>query len=161
MGIYRVFKFSNTLTNNIFVQYTDHARCYDTIYGREGDDITLVCPVSPPNVSVRTIWSGPPSYQAYFFNDIKHVNAARGERLSVVKNETTGAYNLIIINLQRQDDEGLYSCDVNTQEKRILLAFYGRSLYWILQTSYFLNYHLFHLLKVLLIKILLIFDINT
>lgn len=142
LGIYRVFKFSNTLSDNIFVQYTDHVRCYDIIYGKEGDNITLVCPLSPLNVSARTSWSGPPSYQIFFFNDSKNPNAARGERLSVVKNETTGAYNLIIINLHRQDDEGLYSCDVNTipiQEKKILLAFYGRYLYWILQTSYFLN----------------------
>lgn len=132
MGIYRVFKFSNTLSDNIFVQYTDHVRCYDTIYGKEGDNITLVCPLSPLNVSARTSWSGPPSYQLIFLNDLKNPNAARGERLSVVKNETTGAYNLIIINLHRQVDEGLYSCDVNTipiQEKKILLAFYGRYLY--------------------------------
>lgn len=62
----------------------------------------------------------------------KNPNAARGERLSVVKNETTGAYNLIIINLHRQDGEWLYSCDVNTnpaQQKKDMLAFYGRYLY--------------------------------
>lgn len=115
-----------------------HNRCIETVYGREGDNITLVCPFSLQNLGTRTSWRGPPSHQIYFYNDLKNPDACRGERLSVVKNETTGAYNLINIRLERQEDEGLYACVVNTnpvQENIIFLTFYDLPIIAVFQAN--------------------------
>lgn len=106
-----------------------------------------MCPFSLQNLGTRTSWRGPPSHQIYFYNDLKNPDACRGERLSVVKNETTGAYNLIIIRLERQEDKGLYACVVNTnpiQENIIFLTFYGAFLYEsYYATSLTINYFIY------------------
>lgn len=74
----------------------------------------LKCPLTPPSVSGRTKWRGPPSFTIYFFNTDKNSGALRKERLSVIQNTVSGAYNLRITNLTRGVDDGMFICDVNT-----------------------------------------------
>lgn len=103
-------------------------RCIEGIYGLEGGNLTLVCPFTPPKDSWITTWIGPPLSTIYFYNERKNPKDLKGGRLSVEKNKTSGAYDLTISNLKLQEDQGIYSCDVNTnplQQKRFNLAFYG------------------------------------
>lgn len=106
-------------------------RCIETIYRLEGDNLTLVCPFVPPEKNGRTTWFGPPLNTIYFYNEVKNPKDLKGGRLSVVKNKTTEAYDLTITNLKRQEDKGIYSCDVNTnplQQQLFNLIFYGNSI---------------------------------
>lgn len=99
-----------------------------TLYGNEGDTVILSCPLTPPE-SGRTIWKGPPSSAVYFYNTRKNPNASRTERLSVLLNTVSGAYNLRISNIVKGEDDGKYSCVVNTiqpQEYFINLEFNGK-----------------------------------
>lgn len=103
-------------------------RCIETIYRLEGDNLTLVCPFVPPEENGRTTWIGPPLNTIYFYNEVKNPKDLKGGRLSVVKNKTSGAYDLAISNLKRQEDIGIYSCHVNTnplQQQILNLTFYG------------------------------------
>lgn len=72
------------------------------------------CPLTPPAVSGRTTWRGPPSATVYFFNNDKNPSIDRGKRLSVILNIGSGAYNLRITNLTIGVDAGMFSCEVNT-----------------------------------------------
>lgn len=72
------------------------------------------CPLTPPAVSGRTTWKGPPSSTVYFYNAEKNPNTYRGERLSVLLNTVSGAYNLRMTNLTTGVDDGMFSCVVNT-----------------------------------------------
>lgn len=103
-------------------------RCIETIYRLEGDNLTLVCPFVPPEENGMTTWIGPPLNTIYFYNEVKNPKDLKSGRLSVVKNKTSGAYDLTISNLKRQEDMGIYSCDVNTnplQQQIFNLTFYG------------------------------------
>lgn len=103
----------------------------DTIYGREGDNMTLSCPVSLQVNATKTVWRGPPFNAIYSINEKINPNINRGDRLSVILNATTGIYNLAIINLNRQEDEGAYSCLVSNtstfEESFVNIAFHGIS----------------------------------
>lgn len=72
------------------------------------------CPLTPPPVSGRTWWSGPSSSTVYFYNNDKNPSIDRVERLSVIPNTASGAYNLQITNLTIGVDDGNFSCEVNT-----------------------------------------------
>lgn len=99
-----------------------------TVYGYVGYTVILICPLSPPAESGRTTWRGPPSNIRYFINDNKNPSIDRGERLSVILNTTSGAYNLRITNLAIGVDDGMFSCEVNTnpfQQYFVNLKFYG------------------------------------
>lgn len=74
----------------------------------------LKCPLTPPAVSGRTTWGGPPSFTVYFYNSIKNPTINKGERLSVIQNTASGAYNLWITNLTIGVDDGMFRCVVNT-----------------------------------------------
>lgn len=103
-------------------------RCIETIYRLEGDNLTLVYPFVPPEENGRTTWIGPPLNTIYFYNEVKNPKDLKGGRLSVVKNKTSGAYDLAISNLKRHEDMGIYSCHVNTnplQQQLFNLTFYG------------------------------------
>lgn len=116
-------------------------RCIGRIYGIEGGNLTLVCPFTPPKDSGITTWIGPPLNTIYFYNEKKNPKDLKGGRLSVVKNKTSGAYDLTISNLKLQEDQGIYSCDVNTnplQQKRFNLAFYGNFIKKNLQLTLFI-----------------------
>lgn len=96
-----------------------------TRYGNKGDSIKLSCPLTPPNVDGKTTWRGPLSATAYFYNDEKDP-LIDGNRLSVVRNTVSSAYDLIISNITSGTDDGNYSCVVNTvpiQEYYITLKF--------------------------------------
>lgn len=98
------------------------------MYGYEGDTVILKCPLTPPVVSGRTTWRGPPSNIKYFFNNDKNPSIDRGERLSVMLNTVSGAYNLGITNLTRGVDDGMFNCAVNTnpiQQYFVNFKFYG------------------------------------
>lgn len=99
-----------------------------TIYGYEGDMVKLICPLSPPAESGRTTWGGPPNNSLYFYNNAKNPDAPRGERLSVMRNTVSGAYNFLIVNISMGIDEGIFICAVNTnpiQQYKIELKVYG------------------------------------
>lgn len=116
-------------------------RCIERIYGIEGGNLTLVCPFTPPKDSGITTWIGTPLNTIYFFNEKKNPEDLKGGRLSVEKNKTSGAYDLTISNLKLQEDQGIYSCDVNTnplQQKRFNLAFYGNFIKKKLQLTLFI-----------------------
>lgn len=84
----------------------------------------MSCPLTQPPVSGRTTWIGPPSATIYFYNTDKNPNASRKERLSVMQNTVSGAYDLQISNIVSGVDDGIYSCVVNTvpsQEHFIIL----------------------------------------
>lgn len=101
---------------------------YRTVYGYERDTVILICPLSPPPVSGRTTWRGPPSGTVYFLNNNKNPSVDRGERLSVMLNTASGAYNLHITNLTIGVDDGMFICEVNTdpiQQYFVNLKFYG------------------------------------
>lgn len=103
-------------------------RCIETIYGVEGDNLTLVCPFAQPKESGMTAWFGPPSSTIYFYNEMKNPKDLKGGRLSVVESKTSKAYDLTISNLKIQEDKGIYSCDVNTdppKQQLFNLTFYG------------------------------------
>lgn len=88
----------------------------------------MKCPLTPPAESGRTAWRGPPENLIYFFNDIRNSIVPRGERLSVVRNTASGAYDIQISNITMGIDEGLFSCDVNTipvQQYYVYLQFNG------------------------------------
>lgn len=102
-----------------------------TQYGNEGDTVILKCPLTPPAVSGRTTWRGPPSATLFFMNTQKNPDALRKERLYVIQNTSSGAYNLQIANITYDIDEGMYSCDVNAQPYQqhfVRLKFNGK--YW-------------------------------
>lgn len=103
----------------------------DTIYGREGDNMTLSFPVSLQVNATKTVWRGPPFNTIYSINEKINPNINRGDRLSVILNATTGIYNLAIMNLNRQEDEGAYSCLVSNtstfEESFVNIAFHGIS----------------------------------
>lgn len=103
----------------------------DTIYGHEGDDMTLICPVALLVNVTRTIWRGPPHYTTFSINEKINPDINRGDRLSVILNATTGIYNLAIMNLNRPEDEGPYSCLVSNsstfEESFVNIAFHGIS----------------------------------
>lgn len=77
-------------------------------------------------MSRRTTWKGPPSSTVYFYNAAKNPNVNREERLSVMQNTVSGAYDLQISNIVIGVDDGIYSCVVNTvqpQEYFVILTF--------------------------------------
>lgn len=79
-------------------------------------------------MSGRTTWIGPPSIDVFFYNDMKNPSIDRGERLSVILNKASGAYNLRITNLTIGVDAGMFICVVNTnpiQEYIINLKLYS------------------------------------
>lgn len=88
-----------------FAAYTQH----QTVNGYEGGTITLKCTDSIKNVTTTT-WSGPPSTMIYFLNGVKSKKVQRGERLSVIVNSDSHAYDMKISNLNRSVDRGNYSC---------------------------------------------------
>eukprot|EP00105_Crassostrea_gigas_P023191 XP_011442940.1 PREDICTED: cell adhesion molecule 1 isoform X2 [Crassostrea gigas] len=85
-----------------------------TVYGYERDTVILICPLSTSAESVITTWTGPPENVVYFYNDIKNPSIDRGERLFGIRNTASGAYNLGITNLTIGVDDGMFSCEVNT-----------------------------------------------
>lgn len=85
-----------------------------TIYGYEGQTVILKCPLTRPAVSSRTTWRGPPGNIIFYRNNDKNPSIDRGERLSVMLNTTSGAYNLRITNITIGVDDGIFSCEVNT-----------------------------------------------
>lgn len=126
-----IFNKCNSKKLNLFWLFTAQIHCMDTIYGREGDDMTLICPV-PLLVNVtRTIWRGPPHHTTYSIDEKTNPNINRGDRLSVILNATTGIYSLAIMNLNRPEDEGPYSCLVRNsstiEESFVNIAFHGIS----------------------------------
>lgn len=126
-----IFNKSNCKKLNLFWLFIAQIHCMDTIIGREGDNMTLTCPVSFPVNVTKTIWIGPPNYTTYSINKKINPNINRGDRLSVILNATTGIYNLAIMNLIRQEDEGAYSCLVSNtstfEESFVNIAFHGIS----------------------------------
>lgn len=107
-----VFKFSFALlVLDIFVLLLPQSHCLETIYGREGENLTLICPIVLP-VNATTTWTGPPSYRILSINGEINPNLERRDRLSVIMNAATGIYNLVIMNLNRLEDEGTYSCRI-------------------------------------------------
>ncbi|XP_065933049.1 neural cell adhesion molecule 1-A isoform X3 [Magallana gigas] len=98
----------------LLVSITEVYNQNTTVYGYEGDTVILSCPLAPPPVSSRTTWRGPPSATVYFYNTDKNPSIDRGERLSVIPNTASGAYNLRITNLTIGVDVGMFSCEVNT-----------------------------------------------
>lgn len=82
-----------------------------TRYENEGDSIMLKCPLTPPS---RTSWRGPPNNNLFYHNAEPNPKIVRGERLSVMLNTTSGAYNLRITNLTIGVDDGMFICEVNT-----------------------------------------------
>lgn len=111
-----IFNKCNSKKLNLFWSSVAQIHCIDTIYGREGDNMTLTCPVSLPVNVTKTIWRGSPHYTTYFINEKINLKINRGDRLSVILNATTGIYNLAIMNLNRPEDEGSYSCIVRKLE---------------------------------------------
>lgn len=101
----------------------------ETIYGREGENLTLVCPVSLPVDPTKTTWKGPPSYFIYSINGEINPNIKIRDRLSVIMNAATGIYNLVIMNINRLEDEGTYSCTVSAsstvEQSFVNVAFHG------------------------------------
>lgn len=88
----------------------------------------MKCPLTPPAESGRTVWRGPPENLIYFYNDIRNPTVDRGERLSVMQNTASGAYNLQISNITVGIDEGMFDCNVNTipiQQYYVYLKFSG------------------------------------
>lgn len=111
----------------IFLVYSQNVDIY--LYGHVGERLKLICPLTPPAPSGRTTWTGPPHNQVYFYNTNKNPNASRGDRLSVERNEESGAYDLVITNFNSSADGGLYSCEVNTNatpKHFIELQLYGK-----------------------------------
>lgn len=99
-----------------------------TVYGYEGDTVILICPLSTSAESVITTWTGPPENVVYFYNDIKNPSIDRGERLFGIRNTASGAYYLGITNLTIGVDDGMFSCEVNTnpiQQYFVNFKFYG------------------------------------
>lgn len=126
-----IFNKCNSKKLNLFWLFTAQIHCMDTIYRREGDDMTLICPV-PLLVNVtRTIWRGPPHHTTYSIDEKTNPNINRDDRLSVILNATTGIYSLAIMNLNRPEDEGPYSCLVRNsstiEESFVNIAFHGIS----------------------------------
>lgn len=66
-------------------------RCIERIYGREGGNLTLVCPFTPPKDSGITTWIGPPLNTIYFFNEKTNPEDLKGGRLSVEKKQNIGS----------------------------------------------------------------------
>lgn len=126
-----IFNKCNSKKLNLFWSSVAQIYCIDTIYGREGDNMTLTCPVSLPVNVTKTIWRGSPHYTTYFINEKINLKINRGDRLSVILNATTGIYNLAIMNLNRPEDEGPYSCIVRNsstfEESFMNIAFHGIS----------------------------------
>lgn len=126
-----IFNTCNSKKLNLFWLFTAQIHCMDTIYGREGDDMTLICPVSLLVNVTRTIWRGLPHYTTYSINEKLNSKINRGDRLSVILNVTTEIYSLAIMNLNRPEDEGPYSCLVSNsstiEESFMNIAFHGIS----------------------------------
>uniref|UniRef100_A0A8W8MF48 Ig-like domain-containing protein n=1 Tax=Magallana gigas TaxID=29159 RepID=A0A8W8MF48_MAGGI len=123
-----VFKFPFArLVLDIYVLLLPQIYCLERIYGREGDNLTLVCPVLLPVNATKTTWRGPPSYLILSINGEINSNLERKDRLSVILNAATGIYNLVIMNLNRLEDEGTYSCIVSAstfEQTSVKVAFY-------------------------------------
>lgn len=99
-----------------------------TEFGYEGDTVKLICPLRLLN-GTRTTWSGPPNRTVYFHNNDKNPSVVRGERLSVIKNDSLKTYALQIENITEGVDNGSYSCDINSnpaQQHNVLLKFYSK-----------------------------------
>lgn len=113
---------------HIFTLILPQLHCMGTIYGREGENKTLICPVALSVNVTRTIWRGPPYHTTYSINEKINPNINRGDRLSVIVNPTTGIYSLTIMNLNRPEDEGPYSCLVRNsstiEESFVNIAFH-------------------------------------
>lgn len=116
---------NNSLYNRLIFLLIAQIYCLETIYGREGENLTLVCPVSLPVNSTKTRWDGPPSFFIYSIDGVINPKINRRDRLSVIMNAATGIYNLVIMNLNRLEDEGTYSCSVSLTIKFVKVAFYG------------------------------------
>lgn len=84
-----------------------------TVYEYAGENALLVCPLIPPLTmpTLKQIWSGPPSRTPYFIGGMKSPDVDRGERLSVIQHQNSRGYDLQISNLVSGTDEGLYSCE--------------------------------------------------
>lgn len=98
------------------------------MYGHEGENLTLVCSVSLLENATKTVWRGT-SNLILTINEEINPDLDRRDRLSLIKDEATGVYNLFIMNLNRQEDEGSYSCSVRSnsflQSNLVNLAFHG------------------------------------
>lgn len=88
-----IFNKCNSKKLNLLWLFTAQIHCMDTIYGREGDNMTLICPVALSVNVTRTIWRGPPYHTTYSINEKINPNINRGDRLSVIVNPTTGIYS--------------------------------------------------------------------
>lgn len=88
-----------------FAAYTQQ----QTVNGYEGGNIILICTKTIKNVT-RTKWNGPPEAKTYFIDNEKNRDVIRGERLSVILNSDSNAYDLKISNLNRSVDRGNYIC---------------------------------------------------
>lgn len=100
-----------------------------TEFGYEGDTVKLICPFRLLNGTLRTTWFGPPNSTAYFYNEDKNPFVVRGDRLSVIKNDSLKTYALQIANITEGVDNGSYSCVINSnpaQQHNVLLKFYSK-----------------------------------
>lgn len=95
-----------------FAAYTQPQ--HQTFNGYEGGTITLICTRDLTQKVIKTKWSGPPTGVTYFIDGAKNKDVHRGDRLSVVLNGDSNAYDLKISNMNRLEDTGNYSCLVTT-----------------------------------------------
>lgn len=100
----------------------------EILYAYEGESILLKCPFTANNDV--TVWYGPPKTTIYSYDAVIGPLVSRRERLSMLQNSSSEAYNLEIRNLKRNEDEGIYRCVVesspNYQQENISLKFYSR-----------------------------------
>lgn len=97
-----------------------------TEFGIAGESKKLICPFTQ---NEKRSWWGPPD-KLLFLNYEKNPSADRVERLFLVHNISSNAYDLLITNLTKGIDNGTYKCQVDKpdifQQHLIKLEFFSK-----------------------------------